>query len=232
MRNFNIFIVDDNLDDIHQLSTKLKQFAQEHDFNFSIDYKCSFQESEINNLDQYEILFFDINLNDCINSLSVINKIKITYPSKLIILFTHHIDYAYQAFNVLQDGFILKNEEYTYFKNKLYRFMYDKYFSKGYLSLKKHSILINDIVMIVKFNKKLEITLRNNQMIIDIGTLRQCTEQLPKYFYHFDKSTIVNLNTISYRDHEAIYLITNYKLYIPNITKAEFNRIYHNFLLS
>lgn len=228
-----VLIYDDCLDDIYILQSLLKNYADLNSINFDIKI-CTSNQYLLTNINRFDILFLDIELNEE-NGIDLGLKInKINHSCRIVITSSYGI-YALQGYKVHADAYFLKPlnpiefnielEELISWITKKYDGFYDR-------SISSKKILFNSIIYIDVYDRKTRIHFTNNNLISTSYTLREWEKKLKnEVFFKIHKSFIINLSYVSGFSRQDVFMSNGESLPISRNYKALFKEKYTELLL-
>ena len=227
-----VLIYDDNLDDIQILKNHLNSYAALNSIKFDI-YTCPSKQYLLKNINQYDILFLDIELNEE-NGIDLgLELNKINNSCRIVITSSYGI-YAIQGYKVHADAYFLKPLNPIEFNIELEELIswitekYDGFFEK---SISNKKILYNSIIYIDVYDRKTRIHFTNSKKISTSFTMKEWEQRLKSdVFFKIHKSFIINLSYVSGFSSRDVFMSNGESLPISRNYKISFKKKYTELL--
>ncbi len=228
----DILIYDDNENDINHLKICINNFFQEtkQEYNITI---CKSKDELLKNIDNYDLLFLDIEINNE-NGIDIGFELqKIRHDCRIIIT-TNYSKYAIDGYKIQADRYFIKpivQKEFNLEMNTII----NKYIKKsvGFFDKKicNHKIYTKDILYIEYLDRKSLIYKTNGKIIKTNYNLKYWYNKLCNHGFAYSyKAFLINLEYISAFKKNEIVMINNEKIPLSRHFKKEFEITYHNFL--
>lgn len=223
-----VLIYDDSLEDIQILKNLLNNYAKLNSIKFEIN-TCPSKQYLLNNINQYDLLFLDIELNKE-NGIDIGLEInKISHSCRIIITSSYCI-YAVQGYKVHADAYFLKPLNPIEFNIELEELIswitkkYDGFFEE---SISDTKILYNSVIYIDVYNRKTRIHFTNGKILATSLTMKEWDKLLQTdTFFKIHKSFVINLTYISGFSNQDVYMSNGDTLPISRNYKTAFKKRY------
>lgn len=230
----NIIIYDDNLDDINHLVNCLHNLFKKIELEHHIDI-CNSKEELFNNINNYDLLFLDIEINNE-NGIDIGLELQKHNVNCRIIITSNYTKYAIDGYKINAERYFIKPIDQTEFNIEMSNFI-KKYIHRS-LSLVDNKIcsqkiVISNILYIEFINRKSLIHLINRKTIKSNSTLKYIYEKLSDYGFDYShKSYLVNFEYISAFEKEHLVLFNNERIPLSRHFKKEFENNYQTYLFN
>ena len=223
-----VLIYDDSLEDIQILKNLLNSYAKLNSIEFEINI-CPSKQYLLNNINQYDLLFLDIELNEE-NGIDIGLEInKIIHSCRIIITSSYGI-YAIQGYKVHADAYFLKPLNPIEFNIELEELIswitkkYDGFFEE---TISNTKILYNSIIYIDVYDRKTRIHFTNGKILATSLTMKDWDNRLQTdTFFKIHKSFVINLTYISGFSNQDVYMSNGDTLPISRNCKTAFKKRY------
>ncbi len=195
-----IAICDDERSSIETLSKLLSQYASKNNIEMDIQSYEKGEELLNSDINSYDILFLDVNMQDGRNGIEIAKKIRLRNKKVLMIYVSGYIQYAPEGYSVKAFAYILKNDLLKLFETvmddamaeiKYIDYSYDFNIDGEYISLP-----LTNIEYVESFDKTIEIHTINhpvNTYILKIKLSDFYDVVQNKGFLQIHKSYVINV---------------------------------------
>lgn len=211
-----IAIIDDNLLFIDEFKKII--ISRINHFNITNFTISSFLSPEklITNIDSFDLLFIDIEINQY-NGINICNQIRKINKKILIVFISSYTTYVFNSFTVAPFSYILKKNLKTTGISEIDRclqfYVDENKFIEILSSGIKYSLSQKEIKIISKTNDKCFFHYKNKQFEARVN-LKDILPKLSSHFIQINKSEIINLNFISDINKDEIITNDQEKYYI------------------
>lgn len=225
-----VLIYDDNIDDIKQLESCIRNFFNKLNEEYTITY-CQTQDELFSLINSYDLLFLDIELSNE-NGIDIGLKLRKMKTDCLIVITTHYMKYAIDGYKIDAERYFIKpinqlefDIEMTYIIHKYHNNLLGFHDTK----LSKNKIYFKDILYFEFYDRKTIIQFINGKTIQTNYPLKhwiQITQNAA--FSQPHKSFLVNLNYISAFKKNDIVMLNDDIIPLSRHFKAEFFEKYED----
>ena len=227
-----ILIFDDNKNDIKHLTNCLKTFFKNKNISYQIK-TCQNKEELLNDIDYYDFLFLDIEL-DQENGIDLgLELQKIKHHCRIIIT-TNYSKYAIDGYKIQAERYFIKPIHQQEFDLEMNTVIKNYIKENNYFFNKKvcdSKIYIKDILYIEFIDRKSMIHKLNGEIIMTNCTLKYWYDQFSIYNFAYPyKAFLVNLKYVNALYKKDIRLTNGEMIPLSRHYKKEFETKYIDLL--
>lgn len=222
----NIAIVDDEENQLTDISQKVKSYLQKRDISFQVFIYRSGEELLSTN-QSFDLIFLDIQM-DGITGMETAKQLRVKGIKSFIVFVTISKEYVYEAFEVEASDYLLKPINDIRFKNMMDRISKRlKAKNKNLIiSSKGHafkSILLSDILYCEAVNHKIHINTKTT-VFKNSFKIAELEAKLDERFFKCHRSYLINLEYVCGYE-EGLALLTNgEKIPVSRLRMKEFSK--------
>ena len=229
----NILIVENNVKELTDLFTLLHNFEKNQDTPLNISTESNYDKI-VSSVDLYDVIFFDIELNNGMNGITLARKIRERNKDVRIIFITNYARYSISGYEAKADLYLLKPVNQEEFNQKMANVLWDYIYSNlGIIDtrLKQTKLYFHNILYIEMLQRKVIIHLKNEENVSCYDTLLQWKNILKDApFSQPHRSFLVNMQHIQKYEEDYIVMKDNIQIPITKIFKDEFRENYIRYL--
>lgn len=228
-----LIIIENDKNDLSNLLKLIHGF--ESKYESSLDIKVEKDYSSIfNYVNDYDVIFLDIELENNINGIELARKIRKQNRDIKIVFVSNYSRYLIDGYSAKADLYLLKPIDKNEFNKNMKTILWDyTYHDMGITdtSLKQTKIYFRDISYIEVLQRKLYIHFINGETISCYDTLSKWKDILKDApFAQPHRSFLVNMREISQYKSKSIQLKNDYIIPVTDVFSDSFRENYIKFL--
>lgn len=231
---YRIAFLDNEKEQLKLLQLVMDKFIREEKIQMECSYFTSGEELlSACSKETFEIMFFDVELDNGQSGIVVAEEIRRHNEAVRIVFITSYRNYAYDAFSVEANGYLMKPIDYEVFRQKLIKeinqieTLQNKTghepqmisFNSDNLTV---SINVDDIIYIEHQLKKSIVVARQKEYPI-YDSMKELEERLTQGFLRVSRGVIVNMNDVSDITKTEVIMKSGKRFVIGKTYKKEIN---------
>lgn len=223
-------------DDEHKFLNDLHAHVREYMQNRFIPHDITATDNPaeiLSNTEIYNLAFLDIQM-DSIDGISLAKELKKRNEKLALFFVTNYSEYQDDAMDLRALRYFEKPFDVTRLYSGLDRAM--EYIDETYVDIflqsdnTQHRFLVDDIIYVMRDNRKVIITTSEGQFIISESFDSICQKLPTSFFYTVHKSFYVNLHYINKYSYSEIFLTDETRIPIASRKQADFHKFWFEYL--